>query len=592
MDFAAHVKASVDILGVIGESVRLRKQGSSRYVGLCPFHNEKTPSFSVHQGLQIFKCFGCGKGGDVFSFVMETQGLTFYEALRLLAERNGIPMPASAGGTFNDAESRLRESLDRMHEKAQEWFRQQLQSPAGACAREYIKDRGLTPLIEERFGLGYAPPRGLAARFEREGFRREAMEASGLVGKRTEGEGFYDRFRDRLTFPLHNERGKIIAFAGRAVREGQQPKYLNSPETPIYKKKNVLYNLHRAREEMRRERVAVLVEGYMDVIGADDAGVRHVVASCGTALTQQHARTLSRHADVVIVNFDPDPAGQEAAARSVDILMQEGLRVRVLQLPRGLDPYDYCKQEGGNAYREKLDEAPGFHDWLADQARRRFDTKSAEGRSRAIQFVDPKIRLIREQMERALVAEQVGHRMGLDRLVLAQFVQSFGRSRSRTKAVISETRLSESERILLRLVVESPDARKELLSEVVELSAKQELPSRGIFEAIASAAKQGGDLQYSALEGRLKSEDRAIFDKLLLAGEGPEPSLDAGRSAVDALRREARKREYQVVLHEIGQAEKSGDNEKLLDLLRRKKEMAAPIVDRQAGGGVRGSGTS
>ena len=224
MDFAAHVKSSVDIVGVVGESVRLRKQGPNRFVGLCPFHTEKTPSFSVHQGLQIFKCFGCGKGGDIFNFLMETQGLTFYEALQSIAQSHGIPMPASTRNSMGDVESRLRDSLGLMHEKAQGWFRQQLQDSGGACAREYIEGRGLTPQVQELFGLGYAPAAGgfLVAALKREGLSEEAMEASGLVGKRTEGPGWYDRFRDRLTFPIHNERGKIIAFAGRALRDGHK----------------------------------------------------------------------------------------------------------------------------------------------------------------------------------------------------------------------------------------------------------------------------------------------------------------------------------------------------------------------------------
>ncbi len=583
MDFAAHVKSSVDIVGVVGESVRLRKQGPNRFVGLCPFHTEKTPSFSVHQGLQIFKCFGCGKGGDIFNFLMETQGLTFYEALQSIAQSHGIPMPASTRNSMGDVESRLRDSLGLMHEKAQGWFRQQLQDSGGACAREYIEGRGLTPQVQELFGLGYAPAAGgfLVAALKREGLSEEAMEASGLVGKRTEGPGWYDRFRDRLTFPIHNERGKIIAFAGRALRDGQVPKYLNSPETTIYKKQNVLYNLHRAREAIRRERLVVLVEGYMDVIGAQEGDVENVIASCGTALTQNHARLLRRHAETVIVNFDPDAAGQNATEKSVDLLIEEGLNVRVLQLPHGLDPFDYCKKHGGEAYRGKLKEAPGYHDWIADKARGRFDTKTAEGRSAAIQFVDPKIRLLSEPMQRALVAEQVGHRMGLDRMVLNQFVQSFGKARSRSKAVVHETRLSESERILLRLVIESAEARGELLADALELVVKQDLPSRKILEAVQAAAEQDTTFAYSALEGRLDERERLLLDRTLLAAEGPEPSVESGRSAVEALRGEARKGDQRKILLEIASAEKSGDTEKLLELLRRKKELDGLMAHRQ-----------
>ena len=583
MDFAAHVKSSVDIVGVVGESVRLRKQGPNRFVGLCPFHTEKTPSFSVHQGLQIFKCFGCGKGGDVFNFLMETQGLTFYEALRSLAQSHGIPMPASSGGLQGDAESRLRDALDQMHEKAQGWFRQQIQSPAGSAARRYLESRGLSASMQELFGLGYAPATGgfLVSGFKREGRSEKAMEASGLVARQSGGPGFYDRFRDRLTFPIHNERGKIIAFAGRALRQDQAPKYLNSPETAIYKKQNVLYNLHRGREAIRRKRMAVLVEGYMDVIGACQSGVEHVIASCGTALTQSHVRTLRRHADKVIVNFDPDAAGQGAAEKSVDLLMQEGLTVRVLQLPDGLDPYDYCRKHGGEAYRGKLDEAPGYHDWLADQARSRFDTKTAEGRSAAIRFVDPKIRLLNEPIQRALFAEQVGHRMGLDRLVLSQFVQSFGGTRNHAKVIVDETRLSESERILLRLVIGSSEGRRELLRDALELAMKQDLPSRKIFEAIQAAAEQDEAFPYSALQGRLEQQERQLLDRTLLAAEGPEPSIESARRAVEAFRREAHKRDYQAILRDIAIAEQSGDTGKLLELLRRKKELSAQIVNQK-----------
>jgi DNA primase len=406
MDFAQQVKSAVDIVNVVGESVRLKKQGPTRYVGLCPFHNEKTPSFSVHEGLQIYKCFGCGKGGDVFNFVMEMQGLTFYEALQWLADRQGMAMPKGRGGAVGDAESRVRDALYCMHEAAQDFFRGQLASPAGTPARAYLEHRGLASDAWERFGLGYAPGGGsrLLAVLQKKGMTAEQMEASGLIAKHQDGSQLYDRFRDRLVFPIHDERGKIIAFGGRALRDDQQPKYLNSPQTVIYKKNAILYNLHRAREFMHRERRAVLVEGYMDVIGVDRAGIGNVIASCGTALTQNHAKRIGRQVETVVVNFDADAAGQNAAERSIEILLQEGLRVRLLTLPDGLDPDDYCRRHGPEAYQRKLDESPSYHDWLADQARARFDISTAEGQSSAIQFVEPKIRLLRDPIERALVA--------------------------------------------------------------------------------------------------------------------------------------------------------------------------------------------
>ena len=278
------------IVSVIGEYVRLRRQGTSgRYTGLCPFHREKTPSFHVDGSKQAFYCFGCQKGGDVFNFVMEIEALTFFEALRWLAERHGIPMPRRAG--YSDEETRRKSWLYQMHEMAQEVFRKTLDSSAGAEARAYLERRGVSQAVAEEFGLGLSDRSGqtLVRRFEQEGVPPEAMEASGLVLKRQDGSGYYDRFRGRLMFPIHSESGKIIAFGGRALAPEDEPKYLNSPETPLYRKSYVLYNLNRAKAEIRKQDRAILVEGYMDVIGVYAAGVKEVVASCGTALRETGA---------------------------------------------------------------------------------------------------------------------------------------------------------------------------------------------------------------------------------------------------------------------------------------------------------------
>jgi DNA primase len=292
MEFVEQLKASVDIVKVVQEYVpRLRRSSASRFVGLCPFHNEKTPSFSVHAGHQFYKCFGCGAGGDVLKFVMEIERITFYEALRLLAERHGIPMPKRS--EYSDPDTKLRAALFQMHELAEQSFRDQLAAAIGAEARGYIDKRAVTPAQVEQFGLGYAERSGrqLARLFEQRGFTPEQMEASGLLLKRPDG-SFYDRFRHRLMFPIHNEMGKVVAFGGRALDPNEDAKYLNSSETPIYRKSWVLYNLHRAKEGIRKAERAVLVEGYMDVIGVYASGVHEVVASCGTALTSQQIQTL------------------------------------------------------------------------------------------------------------------------------------------------------------------------------------------------------------------------------------------------------------------------------------------------------------
>src|SRR5215469_5983403 len=356
MEFVDQLKSAIDIVSVIGEYVRLRKSGANRYAGLCPFHSEKTPSFSVHATKQFYYCFGCQARGDVLKFVMELEGISFYEALKNLSERYGIPMPKRS--QFSDEDSRRRATLFQMHELAQENFRQNLNGTAGELARAYLERRGVRPETIAEFGLGYSDRSGraLIRLFEQRGFAAALIEESGLVGKRPDG-SFYDKFRNRLMFPIQDEKGRIIAFGGRALLKEDEPKYLNSPETPIYKKREVLYNLHRAKDAIRKEDRCILVEGYMDAIGVTAAGFVPVVASCGTSLTLRQVHTLKRHAQHIVVNFDPDAAGGGGAERSLDPLLAEGMFIRIVELDGGLDPDEYSRQRGAEAYRARLDAA-------------------------------------------------------------------------------------------------------------------------------------------------------------------------------------------------------------------------------------------
>ncbi len=386
MEFVEQLKSSIDIVNVVGEYVRLKRVGATgRYTGLCPFHQEKTPSFSVNQTRQFYHCFGCHVGGDAIKFVMEVDGLTFIEALKLLSERSGIPMPKR--NEYSDADSKLRGALMEMHAIAVSQFRANLRGPQGVEARAYLERRGVSQELIDTFELGYSEPSGqaLIRRLSEQSFTQEQLEASGLVRKRTEGSGSYDVFRGRLMFPIHNESGKAIAFGGRAMQDGEQAKYVNSSETPIYRKSSVLYNLHRARTGMREQKRAVLVEGYMDVIGVYAAGITEVVASCGTALTNLQIRTIHRHTDAMVLNFDPDGPGAKAAEGAIQLLLDEGLQVKVVALDGGLDPDEYVKQNGAEAYRAKVDGAGSYFHWLADRARVQFDMRSSEGRMAASQ---------------------------------------------------------------------------------------------------------------------------------------------------------------------------------------------------------------
>jgi DNA primase len=565
MDFVEQLKSSIDIVEVVGQYVRLRKAGT-RFVGLCPFHTEKTPSFGVHGVHQFYKCFGCGAGGDVIKFVMEIDGLTFYEALKALADRHGIPMPKRA--EYSDPETKLRAALYRMHEIARDLFRSALKSPQGADARAYLAKRGVAPTLIDDFELGYAEPSGhlLARAFEAEGFTAEQMEGSGLVLKRQEGTGFFDRFRGRLIFPIHNEQAKIIAFGGRALASGQDPKYLNSSETEIYRKSRVLFNLHRAKESIRKSGRAVLVEGYMDVIGVWSAGVREVVASCGTALVSEQVRALRRHCERIVVNFDPDPAGVKATERSIQMLLEEAMKVRVLELEGGLDPDEYVKQNGAELYRARVEKAPGYFLWLADRARASFDMRTAEGRIAGLQFLLPAIQRVSDKLERASIAEEVANYLQIERgLVLESFRKAAAERREKSLAAVKELP-RPVERILLNALLTSADVRQAVLPRLKTMPACERFVTRGIFQALFAIDESQASFRFTELEARLSDADKELLATVVFADK-PDNEEYSEEKAVECLRRleqDARDAQRAALKARIKDAERAGMLEEAL----------------------------
>ncbi|HZT34157.1 MAG TPA: DNA primase [Bryobacteraceae bacterium] len=560
MDFKEQLKASVDIVKVVGEYVRLRKSGTMRYVGLCPFHNEKTPSFSVHAGHQIYKCFGCGVSGDSLQFIMEIERLTFYEALKLLAERNGIPLPKRSEHT--DPDTRLRAAVYQMHELALELFRKQLQEPGGAETRAYLERRGVTAETAGQFGLGYAERSGrsLLRMLEQHRFTPEQMEASGLVGRRTDGSA-YDRFRHRLMFPIHSESGKVIAFGGRALAKEDEPKYLNSPETPIYKKSHVLYNLHRAKQGIRKTDRVVLVEGYMDVIGVTAAGVQEVVAPCGTALTSQQVQAMKRHSDKIVVNFDPDAAGASAAERSVTLLLDEGMRVRILELDGGLDPDEYCQERGAGAYLACLERAKGYFYWLADRARAKFDMRSAEGRVAGFQFLLPAIQRLGDKIERMAVANDVAAYLGVETGLVLENFRKAALERKERAALVAPAPVGHTEKTLLNLLLASGEARGQFLPALRGMAAVEQFPTRRIFETIFALEETGTPISFDAVNARLEEKDRDLLASAVLAGETDESfvSLEQGEACLRGLEVSSRKAQVAELKSRVKAAERSGN---------------------------------
>ena len=574
MDFAEQVKSSVRIEDVVGEVVRLRKSGTQRFMGLCHFHSEKSPSFTVHVTLQIYKCFSCGEGGDVFSFVMKTQGITFFEALKLLAERNGIPMPKRS--QYADEDSRKRGALFQLHELAQENFRANLRSQAGEAARNYVVRRGLAPETVEQFGLGYSDRSGraLLRLFEQHNFSGAQMDESGLAGRRQDG-SLYERFRNRLMFPIHNESGKIIGFGGRALSADDQPKYLNSPETPIYKKSHVLYNLHRAKEAIRKEDRVILVEGYMDAIGVSAAGFGAVVAVCGTSLTQQHVQALKRHTQRIFVNFDPDAAGSNAAEKHIDMLLQEGMQVRIVELDGGLDPDEYCRQRGAAAYQAKLDGAKGYFYWLADRARNKYDIHTPEGVVGVLQTLLPAVQRIADPLERSAIAGDVAGYIGVDRgLVLDSFRKSVAtredKPLERPKVV-----LRPDERMVLRTLFLDSEISAGVLAELKSVESLSRLPSRRIFQAVfaqQAASPDSASVSFDHVNARLEEADRQLLAEAVLR-EDSAASHQEVMAAVASLRRaETEERRKQIKLR-IKEMERGGKWDDALRLTAELQDM-------------------
>ncbi|MCU1260909.1 MAG: primase [Bryobacterales bacterium] len=565
MDFVQQLKASVDIVRVVQDYVRLRKAGT-RYTGLCPFHNEKTPSFSVNPALQFYYCHGCHAGGDVLTFLMQIEHLSFHEARNTLAERNGIPIPKRS--EYADEDTKLRAALYQMHEIALEEFQSQLSSSQGAEARAYMAKRGLRRESVEHFGLGYAG-KSLARTLEGKGFTRQQLEASGLVGHRDDGT-YYDLFRNRLMFPIHNESGKTIAFGGRALDPNDKAKYINSPETPIYKKKTVLYNLHRAREAARQAGRLILVEGYMDVIGVYASGLKEVVATCGTALTREQVQTMKRHSSSVTLNFDPDSAGSNAAEKSIQLLLAESIRIHIVQLEGGLDPDEYCKVHGGEAYAECVTRAKTYFYWLADRARSKFDMKTAEGRVDAFQFLLPAVQGLTDKIERVAVANDVASYLNVTSGLVLENFRKLAADKRDQSVQQSPGRLSESDRILISVMLLDADARQQLIPSLKELSVIQQSPAGRIYEALFALDEAGAPIHYANLHDRLEDIERKALSATLLGGDSNDSSLtlEAALCCLDTLRSKERDGKASEIKARIRDAERAGNFQEALALMQ------------------------
>jgi DNA primase len=557
---------------VVQETVPLRKTGAT-YKGLCPFHAEKTPSFQVNREKGFFHCFGCGVGGDVFKFIELRDKVGFGEAVRHLAERFGIPVPKALPSRDPAADAE-RETLLRIHEVAAAFFRAHLAGPAGRAAREMLAGRGVTEDTVGRLGLGLAPTgwRGLKDHLAREGFSAQAAVRSGLLTQRDDGET-YDRFRNRLMIPICRESGSVIAFGGRAMLSDQVPKYLNSPETPVYSKSRTLYGLHLSKGAVREAGVAVIVEGYFDFAQAWQAGVPHTVATCGTAMTTTQAQLLRRFANRVVLSYDGDPAGQGAAERSCEMLVSEGFQVRVAVLPGGEDPDTFVRRQGAQAYRDTISGAEPYLEYLLERTARGHNLADPDSRRDFIQTMLAVAARIPEAPARDQFADRIAHQARVSEEVVRAEIRKAAVARRTTLPALVEPatlRLKPAERHLLAGLLHEPARVLDALAGLDDADLDG-LAGGNILRTARGLGLEAPEVVPGLLIARLTEREAQLLTALA-ASEAPADPGECAR-ALRVLRYERERAVLQRELDRLQGLGPAADPAAVDDLLTRKTQL-------------------
>jgi DNA primase len=618
IDFKEIVKQQADIVRVVGDYVKLKKAGAQNYSGLCPFHNEKTPSFSVHATLQFFHCFGCGVSGDVFTFVQKIENVTFPEAVRAVAQKFGIALPKLSYSSPAEAQdAKLRTVLLEIHERAVSFFQECLRRPEGARAREYLAGRGLNPDVIKAFRIGYAPDSGFLLKDRLKGeFAEEALRESGLFSWKENSQPsasdsapddklttndqrptttfIYSKFRNRVVFPITNETGRVIAFTGRTLSTDEKagPKYLNSPETAIYSKSRVLFNLDQAKEAIRKLDYAILVEGQMDCISVYAAGFHNVIASSGTAFTELQARLLGRFSKNVVVNFDPDTAGAKATERTLGLLVEEEFQIKVLTLEAGFDPDLFIRRKGKDAYGEALKHSQRYFDYLIERAQNQFPIRGAEGKVKALNYLLPHIQRVPSRIVRDELAREIAQKLGIDSAVLRQELKhaAANRSTASVKAPI-EAQVTDAEKLLIRALTSASEMQTSEERSSARDGADEEfdparqahfvlkneplhigLATESLIEILLAAPKAA-----DVMELPLSDADRNLLAAILMK-EGEELTPERLEGAVRALRRIQYRHQMDQVQREL-QAAKQHEPDRLRFLLREKDRLKRALMD-------------
>ena len=633
-DFKETVKQQADIVRIIGDYIKLKKAGAQNYSGLCPFHGEKTPSFSVHATRQFYHCFGCGVSGDVFSFVQKIENVTFPEAVRLVAQKLGIPLPKTTYSSPGEAkEAKLRGQLLEAQERAAAFFQECLKRPEGARAREYLAGRGLDGETIARFRIGYAPDSGFLLRDRLAGeFSEEVLRESGLFswkqedsrqtsdlgpqlseaearepalssskGPRSDARSIYSKFRNRVMFPIANDSGKIIAFTGRtlATDEKSGPKYLNSPETGIYSKGRVLFNLDKGKEAIRKLDYAILVEGQMDCISVYAAGFHNVIASSGTAFTEIQAKLLGRFSKNAVVNFDPDTAGAKATERTLGLLVEEEFQIKVLTLEQGFDPDLFIRRKGKDAYGEALKHSQRYFDYLIERARSHFPGRSGESKQKAVNYLLPHIQRVPSRIVRDELSQEIAQKLGIDSAVLRQELRHVASERSAASVKVpTEAQATDAERILIRALasarqmqlgaehLSARDGAHDFTKEEEFDPARQAqyvLQNEGLHrglatESLVDALLNAGAELADVMEMPCSESERRMLASILFK-EDEELSAERLEGAVRALRRIHLRRRLEQVQRELTKPGLGDDKVLRNELLLEKDRLSRALRD-------------
>jgi DNA primase len=686
-DFKDTLKQQADIVRVVGDYVRLKRAGAQNFSGLCPFHAEKTPSFSVHTTRQFYHCFGCGASGDVFTFVQKVENISFPEAVRVVAQKMGVPMPRVTFSSPQEArEAQHRTTLLEIHDLACEFFQRCLRRPEGALAREYLRGRGLDEETIKKFRIGYAPDSGFVLRdFLRKKFEEDMLRESGLfswkqedghqssVVGRQENSGrsasvspqqadagtsggaqeeqippglklgrndnplgepdsqarsgqlpseaggleltaksrqpttddqrptaedrptIYSKFRNRVIFPICNDSGKIIAFTGRTLSADEKagPKYLNSPETPVYSKSRILFNLDQAKEAIRQLNYAILVEGQMDCISVFASGFHNVIASSGTAFTDAQAKLLGRFSKNVVVNFDPDTAGARATERTLGLLVEEDFQVKVLRLEAGFDPDLYIRRKGKDAYADALGQSQRYFDYLIERARVQFAVRSPEGKVKAVNYLLPHVQRVPSRIVRDELAHEIAQKFGIDSSVMRQELKHVAGTRSAAVVKASaEVQITDAEKILIRALAsgsemqsteehhsarEGADEEFDPARQAQFVLQKEHLHQGLATESLIEVLLGLDGVCTDAMSLPLTDDDRRLLAAILMKEE-EELTPERVDGAIKALRRKFIRRKQDGVQREI-QSIGNKDPGRLLELLREKERLKRALMD-------------